>query len=303
MPEPKVFISYAREDQEVAERIYRDLSKSGVQVWIDSHSLLPGQNWKLEIEKAIQESNYFLALLSSNSLSKRGYVQKELRKALNVLDEFPDTEIFLIPVRLDNCEPSHPRLAHIHRVDLFPLYEDGFSKILKVLRLDRHEAERASVNTVSSNKLFLPAYTSFQKDLENLILQATNDFMSIRGDSSNSAANGDKSYNSKFSFEYSLYNMLWQRGDGRWRFHCWFCKDVGLQQAETVFIEKVQEIKSILSNEWKFEEKENPNMLYRKEFEAIKRYNTLRITMKVTAYDPINHSEVDFGLEQLVDKI
>jgi hypothetical protein len=38
----------------------------------------------------------FLALLSQNSVTKRGYVQKELSEALDILDEFPSSEIFII---------------------------------------------------------------------------------------------------------------------------------------------------------------------------------------------------------------
>ncbi len=46
---------------------------------MDRKDILIGQNWQL----AIQKSSYFLALLSSNSVSKAGYVQKELRMALD----------------------------------------------------------------------------------------------------------------------------------------------------------------------------------------------------------------------------
>ena len=46
----KVFISYAREDADSAERLYRDLVKSGLEPWFDKKSLLPGQRWKTEIK-------------------------------------------------------------------------------------------------------------------------------------------------------------------------------------------------------------------------------------------------------------
>ncbi len=307
MPEPKVFISYAREDQDVAERIYTDLKESGIQVWIDKHSLLPGQNWKLEIEKAIRESTYFLALLSFNSLSKKGYVQKELRKALDILDEMPDTEIFLIPVRLDNCETSHPRLAEIHRVDLFPTYDEGFDKILEVLKSNRNELSKkdlaSSVNIdrepiTPSKNLYFPQYTSFQKDLNQLIQQAASDFADIKGKELTNFPNGSTSYASNFSFEYSTNNIVWQRNNSKWYFTCSFCKNTSLQQAKAIFAERVKEIKPLLSNEWKFEEREQPNYLNKIEFEAIKRYNTLRIRVTVVAYDNGNNTQVDFTLEQ-----
>lgn len=129
--EIKIFISYAREDYETAKRIYHDLKNAGIKPWMDDEDLLVGQNWRTEITIAIKQSNFFLVLMSSRSISKRGFVQNEFRKALDILDEFPSEDIFLIPVRLDECEPLHERLNQYHWVDLFPSYETGFSKILK----------------------------------------------------------------------------------------------------------------------------------------------------------------------------
>ncbi|MBT7698203.1 MAG: toll/interleukin-1 receptor domain-containing protein, partial [Desulfobacterales bacterium] len=105
MGKPKIFISYSRKDSEIAERVYKDLKNEGFAPWLDTESLLPGQNWKMMISKEMKESSFFLALLSSDSLGKRGYVNKELKFALDILDEFPLDEIYLIPVYIDHCEP------------------------------------------------------------------------------------------------------------------------------------------------------------------------------------------------------
>lgn len=128
-----VFISYAREDKEVAQKIYEDLKKNGAAPWIDLENLLPGQNWRIAISQAIKECDFFLAILSSKSVSKRGYVQKELKKALDILDEFPPSRIFIIPVRKDECKPLHEKLQDLHWLDLFPSYNEGLKKILKSL--------------------------------------------------------------------------------------------------------------------------------------------------------------------------
>jgi hypothetical protein len=85
------------------------------------------------INQAIRDSRYVIALLSSHSLSKRGFVQKELKKALDVVDELPPNEIFVIPVRLEECEPIDDRLLEIQWVDVFPDYADGLQQILRVL--------------------------------------------------------------------------------------------------------------------------------------------------------------------------
>ncbi len=127
----KVFISYAREDYETAKRLYDDLKSAGLIPWMDDEDLLPGQNWELTITKAIKSSRYFIALLSKESVAKIGFFQTELDKALAILKKFPQTDVFFIPARIDNCELPEG-MAHIHCADLFP-YERGLKKILRVL--------------------------------------------------------------------------------------------------------------------------------------------------------------------------
>lgn len=128
-----VFISYAREDASRAERLYMDLRKANIDAWLDTKCLLPGQNWKREISKAIKNSAYFLALISERSVNKRGVVQKELKQALEVLKEVPSHHIFLIPVRLDATTPEDEELQNLNWVDLYPSYQKGINRILDVL--------------------------------------------------------------------------------------------------------------------------------------------------------------------------
>ncbi len=132
MSQKNVFISYAREDTRIANMIYDDLKKAGVNPWLDTKKILPGQNWRTVTTKALRESDYVLIILSSHSLSKKGFVQKEIKIALDVLDEFPPDAIFILPVRVDNCKPVDEKLKSLDMVDLFPSYSEGVNKILKV---------------------------------------------------------------------------------------------------------------------------------------------------------------------------
>jgi len=96
---PEVFISYAHEDRDAAEQLYRDLRREGFDAWIDSQDLLPGSNWASEIRKAIRSSQYFILLLSKKCMTKRGFVHREIREALTVAQELPESDIFLVPAR------------------------------------------------------------------------------------------------------------------------------------------------------------------------------------------------------------
>jgi hypothetical protein len=134
-----VFLSYAREDLDAAERLYMDLRRAEIDAWMDKKNLLPGQNWEHEIRKAIRGARYFLALVSKVSVGKRGFVQREMRLAMDVLDEVPIDQIFLIPVRLDDSEPPDFKIKAINRVDLFPSYRKGLERLLSTLAdLEKH---------------------------------------------------------------------------------------------------------------------------------------------------------------------
>ena len=107
---PQIFISYAKEDKTSAMRLYNDLKKSRLSPWLDTERLLPGQLWEHAIEKAIEESRFFIAVLSTKSVDKIGIVQKELKKALSILERHPEKDVLLIPVRIEECEPSSSKL-------------------------------------------------------------------------------------------------------------------------------------------------------------------------------------------------
>jgi len=130
----QLFLSYAREDTASAVRLFDDLSRAGVDVWLDKEYLLAGQNWKAAIREAIRGSRFFLALLSNNSVSKKGYVQNELKHALEILDEYPETTIFIIAIRIDNCNPTSEKLKELHWIDMFDDWDEGLVRILRTIQ-------------------------------------------------------------------------------------------------------------------------------------------------------------------------
>jgi hypothetical protein len=130
---PKVFLSYAREDFASAERMARDLDRQGVSVWFDKTNLLGGDDWERSIRQAIESSDYFVALLSRTSVSKVGTVQKEVKFALDILDQFPEGRVFLVPVRLDECKTSYERIQKLHRIDMFPSWKNGIKDISRAV--------------------------------------------------------------------------------------------------------------------------------------------------------------------------
>jgi len=162
----KIFISYAHEDYKIALLLYNDLIKEGFQPWIDEKNLLPGQNWKFEVSKAIKESSYFLALLSFNSLGKMGYVHKELRSALDIFDEFPSGDIFIIPVYVEPCVPFDERLQNLKGVNIYQSYERGLKQILHILHYYEKDRTDDVLEFIPMNKIQQSEITNRIKGLQ-----------------------------------------------------------------------------------------------------------------------------------------
>lgn len=117
MPSKPIFLSYAKEDIDAVRRLKRRLMKDGFRVWMDEHDLLPGQDWDMSIRDAIRNSGLVLVLLSRSAVSKTGYIQKEIRVALDLAEMRPSGQLFVIPVRLDDCQVPE-RLARWQWLDL-----------------------------------------------------------------------------------------------------------------------------------------------------------------------------------------
>jgi hypothetical protein len=143
---PKIFICHANEDSDVGMDIYQRLKESGYDPWLDKKSLMVGQNWDFEIKKAVKEAEFFVVLLSQNSVSKRGYVQREFKLAMEQLEEIPEGEIYLIPIKTDDClVPS--QFAGYQWVDLKGA--EAHDEIRRAIQFQLSSAARQSASTKS----------------------------------------------------------------------------------------------------------------------------------------------------------
>jgi len=128
----RIFLCYALEDRAKVELLHQDLVQAGFTPWMDVKDLLPGQTWKRAIAKAIRAADCFLACLSNTAVNKRSYLQRELKQALDLWQEKLADDIYLIPVRLENCEIPDS-LADFTWVDLFEA--DGFTRLVNALQI------------------------------------------------------------------------------------------------------------------------------------------------------------------------
>jgi formylglycine-generating enzyme required for sulfatase activity len=115
----RVFLCHSSNDKPTVRELYQKLcNESWLKPWLDEEELYPGQDWNLEIEKAVESADAILVFLSKNSITKEGYVQREIRIALDYADYKPEGTLFIIPVRLEECTPPK-RLVRWQYADYF----------------------------------------------------------------------------------------------------------------------------------------------------------------------------------------
>ncbi|MBV9405621.1 MAG: toll/interleukin-1 receptor domain-containing protein [Acidobacteriaceae bacterium] len=131
---PRVFLAYTKEDRVEVRKLYDALQEAGFEPWMDEEKLLPGQNWPRAIERAIDVADFFLICFSRRSVAKRGFFQSELRYALDVATLVPLEEIFLVPVRLSECDVPLQIARRTQYIDLFPDWEIGVKALILMMK-------------------------------------------------------------------------------------------------------------------------------------------------------------------------
>jgi formylglycine-generating enzyme required for sulfatase activity len=120
MPRPlRVFLCHSSNDKPTVRELYQKLrAETWIQPWLDEEELYPGQDWNMEIEKAVEAADAIIVCLSKGSITKEGYIQRELRIVLDFADYKPEGTLYIIPVRLEECEPPR-RLRAWQYADYF----------------------------------------------------------------------------------------------------------------------------------------------------------------------------------------
>lgn len=155
----RVFLCHASEDKPAVRKLCGRLSEDGFDPWLDEERILGGQDWKAVITREVRDSHVVVACLSNTSIRKDGFVQRELKEALDVADEKPEGTISLIPVRLEECEVPD-RLSRLHWVDLYA--EDGYRNLVQSLE---YRAAGLGVITGNDNEPMAVATKKIEADV------------------------------------------------------------------------------------------------------------------------------------------
>lgn len=152
-----VFLSHSSNDKSVVRELYQQLNaKPWLNPWLDEENLYPGQDWNLEIEKSIKNTDVIIVCLSESSITKEGYFQKEIKAALYYSEYKPEGTIFIIPTRLEDCNPP----TRFHKWQYMDYFGDNRDRALERLLISL-EQRAVSLNlkpdvSIEKEKAYVP---------------------------------------------------------------------------------------------------------------------------------------------------
>src|ERR1039457_2122717 len=113
---PKAFVSHSTQDRSFVERFAADLRANGVTAWYSGWEIKPGDSIRAKIEEGLEGCEYFIIVLSRNSISSK-WVQTELDAATvrNIAGKVRK----IIPVKIEDCGELPPTLGALWLGGLF----------------------------------------------------------------------------------------------------------------------------------------------------------------------------------------
>ena len=132
-----IFLAHAAEDKPFVRQLHQALKQQGFSPWLDEEDLIPGVQWDNEIKRVIKNARIFIACISNKSINKTGYIQKELRFALSILEQKPPGSIYFIPALIEDVElpditVGTVNLSEYHAIKIFN--SKGMDKLMQTLK-------------------------------------------------------------------------------------------------------------------------------------------------------------------------
>jgi isopentenyl diphosphate isomerase/L-lactate dehydrogenase-like FMN-dependent dehydrogenase len=102
-PSPAVFLSYASQDADAAQKICDALRAAGVEVWFDQSELRSGDIWDQKIRSEIRGCALFIPIVSHHTQERlEGYFRREWKLAVERTHDMAEQKHFLVPVVVDS---------------------------------------------------------------------------------------------------------------------------------------------------------------------------------------------------------
>ena len=111
-----VFLSYASQDTQAAQRICDALRAAGIDVWFDKSELRGGDAWDRSIRQQIHDCVLFVPIISQHTHERlEGYFRREWRLAVERAGDMAENKAFLVPVVIDGTTEHDPSVPEKFR--------------------------------------------------------------------------------------------------------------------------------------------------------------------------------------------
>lgn len=151
----KVFISHSYQDRKFVNQLTSKLTDDGIKVWTDEKELAIGDNIAEKINDAIKKTDYFIVVLSKNSINSK-WVNFEL--SATRLNEISKEQNIILPVLIEDCEIPFS-LSDRFYSDFRYSFDEGYSRLIKALKAQSTKKYQETDRQVDK---FQPATYEFQ---------------------------------------------------------------------------------------------------------------------------------------------
>ena len=115
-PTRAVFLSYASQDAEAAQKICEALRAAGIEVWFDQRELRSGDAWDRQIRERIHDCRLFVPVISASTEARsEGYFRREWKLAIDRTHDMSERLAFVVPVVIDQTPDARADVPEAFR--------------------------------------------------------------------------------------------------------------------------------------------------------------------------------------------
>ncbi len=140
MPGPAhaVFLSYASQDAEGAQKICEALRVAGIEVFLDQSELRGGDAWDQKIRHEIHDCALFIPIVSQHTQERlEGYFRHEWKLAIERTHHMAEQKAFLVPVVVDGTRDQEAFVPDAFRAVQWTRLPGGETPLAFVERIKR----------------------------------------------------------------------------------------------------------------------------------------------------------------------
>lgn len=141
-----IFISFSSHDRKPAETICKAVEQRGLECWISSRNIGPGENFQESITRAIRSAKVMILVFSANANNSL-----EVKKEIALAGRY---NVIVVPVRVEDVVPNDAlsyELAVRQWIDLFDDWETSIERLVGQLSgIIQVEASAAGADAAAS---------------------------------------------------------------------------------------------------------------------------------------------------------